>query len=881
MKDKVTPLERQYNQIKAQYPDSILLFRMGDFFETFQEDAVLASKACGLTLTKRNGSKEESTPLAGFPHHQLDTYLPKLVKAGYRVAVCEQLEDPKNARGIVRRGVVEVVTPGVTIYDKLLESKKNNYLAAISLKHDKSGFVFAGISYADISTGEFYTSEININTLSEVIESLMPAEIIISKSQKHEIEPIIEKLSYKPLITRLEPWIFDEEFATTALVGLFKTQSLKGFGIDKFSVGIAAAGAVLHYIKETQLGEMQQFTSIKIYDPSEYMALDFATRRNLEIVYSYNDGSSNGTLISILDKTSTPMGGRLFKKWITLPLRNVEKIHFRLSLVKSFYNSKSKRASLREKLSQVGDIERLISKVCSGKANPRDLISLKNGLIFISKIKDELQEFVNLDLTYYAEKLHNLQNVIDLIDNTLLDEPSTALGSGNIFKSGNYLELDEYINAKYNGKKWIADYQEQERQRTSISSLKVGYTSVFGYYIEITRLNSSKVPEDYQRKQTLTNAERYITPVLKEFEEKILSAEEKISEHENRIFNDLRIKIAEFTGKVQDNANIISEIDCLQSFAQSADEFGYVEPIVDDSYELEIKDGRHPIVERLLAIGEKFTPNSTFMTKDFERMHILTGPNMSGKSCYLRQIGLIVLLAQIGSYVPASSARIGLVDRIFTRVGAQDNITSGESTFLVEMQEAANILNNATEKSLILLDEVGRGTATFDGISLAWSIAEYINDSIKAKTLFATHYHELNDMATRYRDIANYKVEIIESGKTIIFTHNVKPGASDHSFGIHVAQMAGLPSAVIGRANEIMISIEDSDNLTDEQRIIKVSKSTAKTIETRKKSRVSEQLSIFEFKDDEIREKLREVDINSITPIQALQFLAELKKTVN
>ncbi|MGA2297374.1 MAG: DNA mismatch repair protein MutS [FCB group bacterium] len=866
---------RQYNQVKSKYPDTVLLFRMGDFFETFDEDAKIASKVCGLTLTKRNNGGSGNVPLAGFPHHQLDAYLPKLVKAGYRVAVCEQLEDPKQARGIVRRGVIEVVTPGVALYEKLLDAKRNNYVAAFCIKEEKN-YSFAGLAFADISTGDFFSCEIPLEQVPQIIDSLTPAEILINKSQKNEFTSVLDKLSYKPVITKLEQWIFDIEFGREALLGHFKTQTLKGFGIEHFTIGIASAGAILHYMNETQNGQLQHISKISIYNPDEFMNLDYATRRNLEIIYPIYDNTKEGTLISILDKTCTPMGGRMFKQWLTRPLIKLEPIKIRLESVKSFFNFDTVRESIRKIFSELNDLERVISKICTGRANPRDVIALKLSLLKIPEIKIILSSLQCDSINDLSKKMNPLEDVINIIVNALIDEPTVQLGTGNVFRKGYSSELDDYVNAKFSGKNWVSNYQEQEREKSGINSLKVGYNSVFGYYIEITKSHNKKVPEYYERKQTLTNAERYTTPELKEIEEKILNAEENIGTLEQNLFNDLRIKVSEYTKQIQEDAHYIATIDCLQSFAEASKLYNYCEPDIDNSDTLEIAEGRHPVVERVLGIGQSYTPNSTHIESKGELIHIITGPNMAGKSCYLRQVGLIILLGQIGCFVPAKSAKFGIVDRIFTRVGAQDNITSGESTFLVEMQEAANIMNNATSKSLILLDEVGRGTATFDGISIAWAITEYLHNVICAKTLFATHYHELNELASRYENIANYKVEVIESGETVIFTHKVMPGASDHSFGIHVAQMAGLPFEIIGRANTIMKNLEQS-GLDSKKTEIVIQKSNLDSI-VKTSARIPEQLSIFEFRDDVLREKLLKLELNKLTPIDALQILSDYQK---
>lgn len=871
---------RQYNQIKAKYPETVLLYRLGDFFETFGDDAKIAAKICGLTLTKRNNGAGGEMPLAGFPHHQLDSYLPKLVKSGYRVAVCEQLEDPKAAKGIVKRGVVEVVTPGVALYDKMLDTKSNNYVAAIYLKKEKPGGYKAGFSACDISTGEFFAGETTLNRLKEVLETTNPSEVIISKKQSKELDSMIAKMASAPSVTRLEEWIFEQGFADDLFKRQFETRSLKGFGIAGMDEAIIAAGAVLHYISETQQGNLEQIRFIRRHEPSEFMALDNSTRRNLEITWSMSDNSS-GTLISILDKTCTAMGGRLFKKWISHPLKRLELIKLRLGAVSEFFNNPELRAGTRELLNQTGDIERLIAKACSGRATPRDAISLKNSLLKSARMKELLTNNGNPTFSAFMDKFNDVTEAAGMIERAIIDEPAAKTGNGNVFKEGYNTELDGYIEAKYSGKSWIAKYQEKERADSGIPTLKVGFNNVFGYYIEITKVHSSKVPARYERKQTLTNSERYTTPEIKEIESKIFGAEENIQELENRLFRELLAEIAVFTEKIQENASIIAAVDCLQGFAESAQEYNYSKPSLEDSHVLKIDEGRHPVVEKTLPVGEKFTPNSTLLDKDENQIHILTGPNMSGKSCYLRQVALIVLLAQIGSYVPAKSAQIGIVDRIFTRVGAQDNLSLGESTFLVEMQEAANIMNNATDRSLILLDEVGRGTATFDGISIAWAIAEHIHHRIGAKTLFATHYHELNDLSSRYERIKNFKVEILDTGSDIIFTHKVVEGASDHSFGIHVAKMAGMPYEVVERAEQIMNILESGGQEEQPEQKDNHKKAKVKAIPSRKEWHETNQLAIFEIRDDRLRQRLAEIKIENMTPIQAFHLLSELHAEAN
>ena len=863
-----TPLMAQYNRIKKQYPDTILLFRVGDFFETFDEDAKTASKVLGITLTKRANGKAENVPLAGFPHHAIDTYLPKLVRAGYRVAICEQLEDPKFAKGIVKRDVIEVVTPGVAFSDKLLDHKKNNYLAAIYIKDN-----IAGISFSDVSTGEFYSYETHANDVKNQLGLINPAEILISKRQKVILEETIGKYAPSARISTLEDWIFEYEFAKDLLLNHFGTQTLKGFGIDKLNVAVSAAGAVLNYLKETQKENIGHLNKVAHFNPSDFMQLDFATKRNLEIMFTMQEGSREGSLIGILDKTNTSMGGRLLKRWVAAPLRKLEPILKRQESIADLFSNKALRKNIREELKEIGDLERLTSRVCTGRATPRELINLKTSLGKIPLLKQLLDTASAERLRIIGENLNALDEVIEKIELAITDEPPVSVGDGNVIRPGYSPELDELRDITKHAKDWIAKFQEKERHRTNIPSLKVSYNKVFGYYISISNAHKEKVPEDYIRKQTLVNSERYITPELKEYEDKILNAEENISVLENQLFNEVRAFASSFAEQIQQNGRLIAELDCYQSFAQCAEDYDYTRPLLDESGVIDIKEGRHPVVERILPPGEKFHPNSTYLSNDETQIIILTGPNMAGKSVYLRQVGLIVLLAQIGSFVPAKEARIGLVDNIFTRVGASDNITAGESTFLVEMQEAANILNNATAKSLILLDEVGRGTSTFDGISIAWAITEYLHENplVAAKTLFATHYHELNEMASIFPRIKNFKVEVREYDDKVIFLHKVTPGGADHSYGIQVAQMAGLPPFVTKRAKEILQNLEGKE-LTP----FEVKKARKKKV--RQEDGI--QLNLFEFKDDEIRKEISEIEVNNITPIEALNKLNELKSKV-
>ncbi|MFN3196618.1 MAG: DNA mismatch repair protein MutS [Chlorobiota bacterium] len=874
-KGKETPLIKQYNSIKSNYPDTVLLFRLGDFYETFNEDAVITAKVCGITLTKRNNGAAGQMPLAGFPHHQLDAYLPKLVKAGYRAAVCEQLEDPKQAKGIVKRGVTEIVTPGVALYDKLLESKKNKFLASVYYKKIKKGPELIGFAFADVSTGEFFTTDILAKELGENLEAVLPSEIIISKSQKQYFIEAMKKLSFSPSISYQEEWIFEDEFCNDALLKQFETKNLKGFGIADLSVGVVAAGVVIHYLNETQNSALKHINSISLYDTANYMLLDSSTRRNLEITLT-TEGETEGSLFSALDDTKTPMGGRLLKKWISMPLKKENEIQRRLDAVNTLYDSQ-KINQLREVLTEIGDIERLSTKIATLRAGPRDLVALKNSMVKLPEIKDYLSKFDDDYLKALKLNIPDSESLVSIIGNALKEEPGINIGKGNVFNDGYSEELDEYITARYSAKNWISNFQKKMREATGINNLKVGFNNVFGYYIEVTKVNTSKVPDSFERKQTLTNSERYITPELKVFEEKIFGADEKIDAIEKKLYNELINKLMNYLREMKLSSYIVGQLDCLQSFAFVSLQKNYCKPIINDGRDLYIEDGRHPIVEDSLPPGESFTANDTNFNTEEEIVHIITGPNMSGKSSYLRQTAIIVLMAQIGCYVPAKKCTLGLVDKIYTRVGAGDNIRSGESTFLVEMQESANIMNNATDKSLILLDEVGRGTATFDGISIAWAIAEHIHNKLGAKTLFATHYHELNDLANRYEKIKNYKVEVVERDAKIIFTHKVKEGTADHSFGIYVAKMAGLPYSVVERSKEIMGTLEED---VSQQKIggseLSTSKPNLKKVQTKKNEEQDNQLSIFAFEDDKLRQRLKEMNIEGMTPLQAFQVLAEL-----
>ncbi len=865
-----TPLMRQYQQVKAKYPDTVLLFRMGDFFETFDEDAKITSRVLGIVLTKRGNGISGETPLAGFPHHALDTYLPKLLRAGYRVAICEQLEDPKLSKSIVKRDVIEVVTPGVSFSDKVLEQKQNNYLAAVALSSPLStSDDTIGFAFIDVSTGEFGLSEFPLKQFTEQINNLQPRELLVQKRDLETIKTLLGE-RFHVLYTKVDDWVFNADYAYELLINHFKTQSLKGFGIEEMHTGIVAAGAIMNYLEETQKANIPHIKKIVPHDVSEYMMLDASTKRNLEITTSIS-GQSDGTLFSIIDRTQTPMGGRMLKQWINRPLKRLEPIRARLNAVKELVSNELARQNTREELEPVGDLERLIVKIATGRANPREMNQLKAMLAQIPNLKSQISNLASATIKNLNDHLDPLSDIVSTIGQAIADDPPMTLVDGGVIRKGYNAELDEIRLLAFGAKDWVAKHQQSERERTGISSLKIGYNNVFGYYIEITHTHKDKVPVNYIRKQTLTNAERFVTPELKEYEEKILHAEEKILTLETRLFNELRQMIAEYIGAIQTNAHAIAMLDCYVSLAEVSIENHYVCPTMDDSFRIDIEDGRHPVIEKLLPPGEHYTPNHTLLDTASDQILIITGPNMSGKSSYLRQVGLIVLLAQIGSFVPVTSAHIGMVDRIYTRVGASDNIASGESTFLVEMHEAANIVNTATQRSLILLDEIGRGTSTFDGISIAWALTEYLHNHIGAKTLFATHYHELNELADVFPRIKNYKVDVREYGDKVIFLHKVLPGFADHSYGIQVAQMAGLPEEVTERAKLVLKNLESSELVVRDKRLINGRGKTKDEMV---------QMAMFEVKDDKLRAELRTLDIEHMTPLEAMQTLSVLKKKV-
>ena len=862
-----TPLMEQYLKIKSEHKDAILLYRMGDFYETFFEDAVTISKILGIALTKRAHGKSANVPLAGFPYHALDNYLHKLVKKGKRVAICEQTEDPRLAKGIVKRDVIEIVTPGATLSEKILENNKNNFLAAIS--HDPD---IVGMALADISTGEFYVTEIKPAQLAEQLNAFYPMEILLKKSEsKNFIDPLLKRLN--AVITNRDDWLFNLQYGKELVLEHFRTHSLKGFGLQKMPQAIIAAGVILHYLKENYKSELEHVSRIQVLNLSDYMILDDATKQNLEIVSPLREDLGGNTLLAVIDLTRTAMGGRMIRHWLNQPLQNAEKINKRLNIVHDLFAVKTLRESLRNILNGCTDMERLIGKIVTGRANGRDLNALKHGLSIIPKIKEKIDTSSSGFLKKRFVQLKSVPEVAELIEKAIVDEPPLTITDGGIIRSGYNRSLDELRETARHGKQWLLSLQEEERRKTGISSLKINYNKVFGYYIEVTKIHLNKVPQYYIRKQTLVNAERYITPELKEKEEKILGAEERMQSMEYEIFQELRKMINAHTKAIQLAANELAYLDCFCNFAEIAVQKKYIKPDVDDSCVLEIVNGRHPVVEHFMPPGDTFIENSVKLDPDDEQIWIITGPNMAGKSTFLRQTGLIVFLAQIGSFVPAEKAVIGTVDRIFTRVGATDNLAGGESTFLVEMNETANILNNATNRSMVLLDEIGRGTSTFDGLSIAWAVAEYLHNEkkIRPKTLFATHYHELTELALLYPRIKNYNISVEEWENKIIFLRKIVSGGTDNSYGIHVAQMAGLPRSVIERAREILSNLEANElTMNHKPRLAK-----------RKPGRAvdSSQLSLFREKEpSKIEHELKNIDVNRLSPIEALIKLDELKK---
>lgn len=863
-----TPLMRQYFEIKSKYKDTVLLYRMGDFYETFDEDARTVHKILGITLTKRANGKAAEVALAGFPHHALDSYLPKLIRSGFRVAVCEQLEDPKLAKGIVKRDVIEIVTPGTTLSDKILDQKTNNFLACVITDSSGAETVF-GLSIMDASTGEFLVGEFTEKDFLDQMNAFMPSEIIVPISLYESLKSMFKPAKWPHVVTRQEDWLFSFQYAYDILIAHFKTHSLKGFGVQDLNPGLCAAGAGLHYLKETQRTDVTHINRMSKLDQSDFMMLDTVTLRNLEIMSSTHDGYTHGSLISILDRTVTAMGSRMLKQWVTRPLKNIEKIQNRLDAVDELVATPALHDQLTTLLKDIGDLERLISKVCANRINPREIRALCSSLEMIPPFKTEMEWVKNPALQHIRNSLVTLESLALEINRALVDDPSLQIKDGNVIRKGFSEELDTLRSIAFDGKNYIAGIQNRERERTGIGSLKVQFNNVFGYYIEITHTHKDKVPPDYIRKQTMVNAERFITPELKEYEEKVLTAEEKINRLELELFDRLRKTIAGYTSDIQKNASLIAELDCYTALAETATVNKYVKPVVNRSDALVIREGRHPVVERILPPDEPFIPNDLTMNAG-SQIHLITGPNMAGKSCYLRQVGLIVLLAQVGSFVPASSAEIGWVDKIFTRVGASDNLAAGESTFLIEMNETANILNNATSRSLILLDEIGRGTSTFDGLSIAWAVTEYLHDhkDQKPKTLFATHYHELVELEALLPRVKNYNMQVKKYGDKVVFVRKIAPGGCDHSFGIEVAQLAGLPKPVIQRAKEVMKNLE-SHNISAHKDRSALAKESASPM----------QITLFEDTLGlRLKETLSKLDVDALTPLEALNVLNELKK---
>ncbi|MBW8200066.1 DNA mismatch repair protein MutS [Flagellimonas abyssi] len=849
---------QQYNAIKVKHPDALLLFRVGDFYETFGEDAVKAAKILGIILTHRNNGGDK-TELAGFPHHSLNTYLPKLVKAGQRVAICDQLEDPKQTKSIVKRGVTELVTPGVALNDDILSAKSNNFLCAVHFGRNK-----LGVSFLDISTGEYLTSEGSTEQVDKLLQNFSPNEVLVSKSHRKDF---VERFGNQFHSFFLEDWIFQEDYAQESMNHHFGTKNLKGFGIEHLSHGIIASGAVLHYLSETQHSRLQHINKIQRIAEEEYVWMDRFTIRNLELYHSSHQNAV--TLLDIIDKTISPMGGRLLKRWLALPLKNVEKIQQRHQVVSHLKDEGEQLNKIQGYIKQMGDLERLISKLATGKINPKEVVQLKNSLEAVVPIKQLAQNSTNDSLKNIGGRLNDCDALRSKIKEVLNEEAPVNIAKGNTIAEGYSDELDELRGLAFSGKDYLDKMLERETKETGITSLKIASNNVFGYYIEVRNTHKDKVPESWIRKQTLVNAERYITEELKEYESKILGAEERIFQLEQQLFEQLLVWMQEYISPVQLNAHLIAQLDCLCGFAQLAKENNYVEPVINDSTNIDIKEGRHPVIEKQLPIGDAYVTNDVFLDREEQQIIMITGPNMSGKSALLRQTALIVLLAQMGSFVPATEANLGVVDKIFTRVGASDNISMGESTFMVEMNETASILNNLSERSLVLLDEIGRGTSTYDGISIAWAISEYLHEHpAKAKTLFATHYHELNDMTNTFSRIKNFNVSIKELEDNVLFLRKLVPGGSEHSFGIHVAKMAGMPQQVIQKANKILKKLEKSHSSEEVSDKLQASQNEM-------------QLSFFNLDDpllEEIKEEILHLDIDTLTPVEALMKLNEIKR---
>lgn len=868
-KDKgLTPMMKQFFDLKAKHPDALMLFRCGDFYETYAEDAVAAAKILGITLTKRNnGGNREDTEMAGFPHHALDTYLPKLIRAGRRVAICDQLEDPKLTKTLVKRGITELVTPGVAMGDNVLNYKENNFLAAIHF-----GKTACGVAFLDISTGEFLTGEGTIDYVEKLLGNFAPKEILYNKERKSDFA----RFSGTRYCTfEMDEWVFTDQNSRQKLLKHFGTKNLKGFGVEHLNSGIIASGAILQYLEQTQHTHIAHITSLARIEEDRYVRLDKFTIRSLELVAPMND--EGASLIDIIDKTVTPMGGRMLKRWVVFPLKDEKPINERLGIVEYYFKKPDFRQCLDEQFHRMGDLERIVSKAAVGRVSPREVVQLKNALQALAPVKTACLYAENENLRRIGERMNLCESIRERIEREICTDPPQLVSKGGVIADGVNSELDELRHIAYSGKDYLLEIQRREAEATGIASLKIGYNNVFGYYLEVRNTYKENVPTDWVRKQTLANAERYITQELKEYEEKILGAEQKILSLEDRLFADLVTAMQEFIPQIQIDANLIAHLDCLLAFAKVSEENRYIMPSVDDSDVIDIRQGRHPVIETQLPLGEKYVPNDIFLDSERQQIMIITGPNMAGKSALLRQTALIVLLAQIGCFVPAESARIGLVDKIFTRVGASDNLSLGESTFMVEMTEAANILNNVSPRSLVLFDELGRGTSTYDGISIAWAIVEYLheNERAKARTLFATHYHELNEMEKNFARIKNYNVSVKELDDKVIFLRTLAKGGSEHSFGIHVAQIAGMPKSIVKRANVILKQLE-----SDNSNVGTVEKPSAERINS---SREGMQLSFFQLEDPvlcQIRDEILGLDINRLTPVEALNKLNDIKKIV-
>ena len=863
---ELTPMMKQFLDLKAKHPDAVMLFRCGDFYETYSTDAIIAAEILGITLTKRANGKGKTIEMAGFPHHALDTYLPKLIRAGKRVAICDQLEDPKTTKKLVKRGITELVTPGVSINDNVLNYKENNFLAAVHF-----GKSACGIAFLDISTGEFLTAEGPFDYVDKLLNNFAPKEVLFERGKRGMFEG---NFGSKFFTFELDDWVFTESSSREKLLKHFETKNLKGFGVEHLKNGIVASGAILQYLDMTEHTQVGHITSLARIEEDKYVRLDKFTVRSLELIGSMNDGGSS--LLNVIDKTISPMGARLLKRWMVFPLKDEKPINDRLNVVEYFFRKPDFRELIEDDLHRIGDLERIISKVAVGRVSPREVVQLKVALQAIEPIKEACRQADNPSLNRIGEQLNLCISIRDRIEKEINNDPPLLINKGGVIKDGVNPELDELRQIAYSGKDYLLQIQQRESELTGIPSLKIAYNSVFGYYIEVRNVHKDKVPQEWIRKQTLVNAERYITQELKEYEEKILGAEDKILVLETRLYTELVQALSEFIPAIQINANQIARIDCLLSFANVAKENNYIRPVIEDSDVLDIRQGRHPVIEKQLPIGEKYIANDVMLDNATQQIIIITGPNMAGKSALLRQTALITLLAQIGSFVPAESAHIGLVDKIFTRVGASDNISVGESTFMVEMNEASDILNNVSSRSLILFDELGRGTSTYDGISIAWAIVEYIHEHPKAKarTLFATHYHELNEMEKSFKRIKNYNVSVKEVDNKVIFLRKLERGGSEHSFGIHVAKMAGMPKSIVKRANEILKQLE-SDNR--QQGI------SGKPLAEVSENRGGMQLSFFQLDDPvlcQIRDEILNLDVNNLTPIEALNKLNDIKKIV-